>query len=74
MDRDKLIEAWKHYGAAYNVFVPEEQPTPKGEGWDRPLPEPSDTVTIDPQLMKHWRLFGPTRGFLRQRYAEHGIL
>ena len=74
MDRDKLVEAWKEYGKTYNVFVPEEQPTPKGEGWDRPLIEPSDTGTIDPQLMKHWRLFGPTRGFLRQRYAEHGIL
>ena len=38
MDRDKLVEAWKRYGETYNVFVPAEQPTPKGEGWDRPLP------------------------------------
>ena len=74
MDRDKLVEAWKKYGATYNVFVPDEQPTPKGDGWDRPLPEPSDTGTIDPQLMKHWRFFTATRNFLRQRYAEHGIL
>jgi hypothetical protein len=74
MDRDKLVEAWKQYGETYNVFVPDEQPTPKGEGWDRPMPEPSETGTIDPQLMKHWRFFTATRNFLRQRYAEHGIL
>jgi hypothetical protein len=74
MDRDKLVEAWKKYGAAYNVFVPEEQPTPKGDGWDRPMPEPSETGTIDPQLMKHWRFFTATRNFLRHRYAQHGIL
>ena len=74
MDRDKLVEAWKQYGATYNVFVPDEQPTPKGEGWDRPMPEPSESGTFDPQLMKHWRFFAATRNFLRQRYAEHGIL
>lgn len=74
MDRDKLVEAWKRYGATYNVFVPQEQPTPKGDGWDRPMPGPSDTGTIDPQLMKHWRLFSATRNFLRHRYADHGIL
>ena len=74
MDRDKLVEAWKKYGATYNVFVPEEQPTPKGEGWDRHMPEPSDSGTFDPQLMKHWRFFTATRNFLWQRYAEHGIL
>jgi len=72
--RDILLKQWHEYGKTYNVFVPDEQPAPKGEGWDRPLIEPSDTGTIDPQLMKHWRLFGATRGFLRQRYAEHGIL
>lgn len=74
MDRDKLVEAWKRYGATYNVFVPEEQPTPNADGWDRPLPKPSDTGAIDPQLMKHWRFFTATRNFLRQRYAQHGIL
>ena len=72
--RKILLKQWHEYGKTHNVFVPDEQPTPKGEEWDRPLLEPSDTGTIDPQLMKHWRLFGPTRGFLRQRYAEHGIL
>jgi hypothetical protein len=74
MDRDKLVEAWKRYGETYNVFVPDEQPTPKGEGWDRPMPEPTESGTLDPQLMKHWRFFAATRNFLRQRYAEHGIL
>ncbi len=74
MDRDKLVEAWKQYGATYNVFAPDEQPTPKGEGWDRLMPVPSDTGTIDPQLMKHWRFFTATRNFLRHRYAGHGIL
>jgi hypothetical protein len=74
MDRDKLVEAWKQYGADYNVFVPDEQPTPKGDGWDRPLPEPADTGTVDPQFMKHWRFFDSTRSFLRQRYAEFGLL
>ncbi|MFC1837035.1 hypothetical protein ACFL2Q_20330 [Thermodesulfobacteriota bacterium] len=74
MDRDKLVEAWKQYGATYNVFVPDEQPTPKGVGWDRPLPEPNDKGAIDPQLMKHWRFFTVMRNFLRHRYAEHGIL
>ncbi len=74
MDRDKLVDIWKQYGKAYNVFVPDEQFTPKGQGWDRPLPEPSDTGTLDPQIMKLWRIFGSTRGFLRHRYAEHGIL
>lgn len=73
MDRDNLVEAWKQYGATYSVFVPEEQPTPKGEGWDRPMLEPSETGTIDPQLLKHWRFFTATRNFLRRRYAEHGI-
>jgi hypothetical protein len=74
MDRDKLVEAWKRYGETYNVFVPAEQPTPKGEGWDRPMPEPSESGTLDPQLMKHWRFFAATRNFLRQRYADHGTL
>ncbi|MDQ7785690.1 MAG: hypothetical protein RDU20_22610 [Desulfomonilaceae bacterium] len=74
MDRDELVEAWKRYGETYNVFVPEEQPTPKGDGWDRPMPEPAESGTIDPQLMKHWLFFTATRNFLRQRYAEHGIL
>ncbi len=74
MDRDKLVEAWKRYGETYNVFVPDEQPTPKGDGWDRPMPELSESGTFDPQLMKHWRFFSSTRGFLRHRYGEHGIL
>jgi hypothetical protein len=74
MDRDKLVEAWKQYGATYNVFVPDEQPTPKGDGWDRPVPEVSETGAVGPQFMKHWRLFAATRNFLRHRYAEHGIL
>ncbi len=73
-ERDRLVEAWKQYGATYNVFVPEEQPTPKGDGWDRPLPEPGNTGILDPQLMKHWRLFTATRNFLRHRYAEYGTL
>ena len=39
MDRDKMMEIWRKYGETYNVFVPKEQPAPKGESWDRPLPE-----------------------------------
>jgi hypothetical protein len=74
MDREKLLESWKQYGATYNVFVPDEQPTPKGDGWDRPMPELSESGTLDPQLMKHWRFFTATRSFLRHRYGEHGIL
>jgi hypothetical protein len=31
MDRDKLVEAWKRYGATYNVFVPEDQLMPSME-------------------------------------------
>ncbi|MFC1834328.1 hypothetical protein ACFL2Q_06290 [Thermodesulfobacteriota bacterium] len=69
--RRGLEEVWSDL---HNVFVPDEQPTPKGDGWDRPMPEPSDTGTIDPKLMKHWRFFTVMRNFLRQRYAEHGIL
>jgi hypothetical protein len=74
MDRDKIVEIWKQYGKTYNVFVPDDQPMPKGEEWDRPVPEVSDTGTIDPQLMKHWRLFQATKGFLRHKYAQYGIL
>lgn len=74
MDRDELVKAWHHYGKTYNIFKPEDQPTPQGEGWDRPIPEPSDTGTFDPQLMKHWRLFSATREFLCQRYEEYSIL
>jgi hypothetical protein len=39
MDRDKMMEIWRKYGETYNVFVPKEQPAPKGESWDRPLPQ-----------------------------------
>jgi len=74
MDRDKVVEIWKQYGATYNIFVPGEQPSPKGVGWDRPMPELSQTGAFDPQLMKHWRFFAATRNFLRRRYAKHGIM
>lgn len=74
MDRDKLVQIWKQYGKTYNVFVPDDQPMPKGEGWDRPVPEVSATGTVDPQLMKHWRLFQTTKGFLTHKYAQYGIL
>jgi len=74
MDRDKLVEIWKQYGKAYNVFVPDDQPMPKGEGWEHAVPEVSATGTVDPQLMKHWRLFQTSKGFLRHKYAQHGIL
>jgi len=74
MDRDKLTEIWKQYGKTYNVFVFDDQPMPKGEGWDRPVPEVSATGTVDPQLMKHWRLFQATKVFLRHKYGQYGIL
>jgi hypothetical protein len=74
MDRDKIARIWKQYGETYNVFVPDDQPTPRGEGWDRPVPEVSATGTVDPQLMKHWRLFQATKGFLRHKFAQYGIL
>jgi len=74
MDRDKIAEIWKQYGKTYNVFVPDDQPMPKGEGWERPVLEVSATCTVDPLLMKHWRLFQTTKGFLRHKYAQYGIL
>ena len=70
--RDILLKQWHEYGKAYNVFVPDEQPAPKV--WDRPLVEPGENGTWDPQTIKHWRFFELTRDFLRKRYAEHGIL
>ena len=65
MDRDKMMEIWRKYGKTYNVFVPKEQPAPRGESWDRPLPEPSKPGALDPQLLKHWRLFSATKNFKR---------
>ena len=70
--RDELLKLWREYGKTYNVFVPEEQPDP--HVWDRELPAPDDKGTLDPQALKHWRYFEKTRDFLRERYADHGIL
>jgi hypothetical protein len=71
---NKLAEAWKQYGETYNLFVPDEQPSPKGDGSDSPIPELSERGVADPQFMTHWRFFGATRTFLKQRYEGHGIL
>jgi DNA-binding CsgD family transcriptional regulator len=73
-ERDRMVEAWKRYGGRYNVFVPDDQPTPKGDAWHKLLPEPTDQGAVDPQFLKHWRVFHYTRAFLRERYAEYGIL
>jgi len=73
-EQDSIVDAWKEYGGKYNVFVPEEQPTPEGAAWDRPLPERLPDGSLDPQYLKHWRVFHYTRAFLRERYAEYGIL
>jgi hypothetical protein len=70
--RAELLKLWHDYGKAYNVFVPAEEPAP--QGWGGELPEPDDKGTLDPQALKHWRYFEKTRDFLRQRYAEYGIL
>jgi hypothetical protein len=70
--RAELLKLWHEYGKTYNVFVPAEQPDP--HVWDRELPQPDDKGTLDPQGLKHWRYFEKTRDFLRQRYADHGIL
>jgi hypothetical protein len=70
--RTELLKLWREYGKTYNVLVPAEQPDP--HQWDRELPKPDDKGTLDPQGLKHWRYFEKTRDFLRQRYAEHGIL
>jgi hypothetical protein len=70
--RAELLRLWREYGKAYNVFVPAEQPDP--HDWDRPLPQADDKGTLDPQALKHWRYFERIRDFLRQRYADHGIL
>jgi|SRR5271157_742506 len=79
MDEDKeqdkragLLKLWGEYGKTYNVFVPAEQPDPRN--WDRPLPKPDEKGTLDPQGLKQWRYFEKTRDFLRERYADHGIL
>jgi hypothetical protein len=66
------LRLWREYGKAYNVFVPAEQPDP--HDWDRPLTQPDDKGTLDPQALKHWRYFEKTRDFLRQRYSDHGVL
>jgi hypothetical protein len=70
--RAELLKLWREYGKTYNVFVPAEQPDPRN--WDRPLPEPDEKGTLDPQGLKHWRYFEKARDFLRERYADHGIL
>lgn len=71
-ERAELMKLWREYGNTYNVFLPEEQPDP--HVWDRELPWPDDKGTLDPQTLKHWRYFEKTRDFLRERYADHGIL
>jgi len=70
--REILLKQWHQYGNTYNVFVPDEEPAPKV--WDRPLKEPDEKGTWDPQSIKHWRFFELTRDFLRRRYSEHRIL
>jgi hypothetical protein len=70
--RSELLRRWHDYGKAYNVFVPSEQPDP--HDWDRPLPQPDEKGTLDPQALKRWRYLERTRDFLRRRYADHGIL
>ncbi len=70
--RDVLLKLWREYGKTYNVFVPVEQPDP--HDWDRELPKPDDKGTLDPQGLKHWRYLEKTRDFLRERYADHGIV
>lgn len=69
--RSGLLRLRHEYGKTFNVFLPSEQPDP--HNWDRPLTAPDNSGTIDPQALKHWRYFERTRGFLRQRYSEHGI-
>ena len=71
-NRAELLRLWHEYGRTYNVFVPAEQPNP--HDWDRPLETPDAKGTLDPQALKHWRYFERTRDFLRQRYADSGIL
>ena len=70
--RFELLRRWHEYGKTYNVFVPAEQPDP--HDWNRPLPQPDEKGTLDPQALKHWRYLEQTRDFLRQRYSDHGIL
>jgi hypothetical protein len=71
-NRAELLRLWHEYGKAFNVFVPAEQPDPRD--WDRPLETPDEKGILDPQALKHWRYFEKTRDFLRERYADHGIL
>ena len=70
--RDEFMRPWHEYGKAYGVLVPDEQPNP--HQWDCPVPEPDEKGTLDQQTVKHWRYFEQTRDFLRERYAEYGIL
>lgn len=67
--RDWIVKAWKRYAEEFNVFVPDEQPTPKGDAWGRSLPEATEDGTIDPQFLKHRRFLHHTKAFLRQRYV-----
>jgi hypothetical protein len=70
--RAELLNLCREYGKTYNVFVPAEQPDP--HDWDRELPKPDEKGILDPQGLKHWQYFEKTRDFLRERYADHGIL
>jgi len=72
-ERRKLIaERWHHYGEAFAVFVPEEQPYPAV--WHSELPDTDEQGRLSPQALKHWRYLFNTKDFLRDRYGEHHVL
>ena len=75
-DRDeklnKLVEAWHAYGAQFSVFVPQQQPAPTT--WEPDVEEFDDKGRTNPHYLKHWKFFGKTKDFLRERYAKYHIL
>ena len=72
LDACALVERWRAYGERFAVFLPEHQPVP--EVWEAGVPQQDARGRTNPQYLKHWKFFSRTREFLRERYAEDGIL
>jgi len=69
---NKLVEAWHAYGGQFSLFVPQQQPAPTT--WEPDVEELDEKGRTNPHYLKHWKFFGKTKDFLRERYAKYHIL
>ena len=65
--RNSMMEAWQAYASRFFI-APEEEQLPPDE-WGKEFPEPDTAGKVNALDLKHWRYWGETRAFLRERYG-----